>query len=260
MNARKLVAVALVASLAACDDFDTGTVAYREGRFDDAHAAFAAAVAAAGDDAPGELLYDEALAALRAGDLKDADAAAERAATRDPELRPLADFVRGNVAFARCELAAKQAEGLEAEPFAFDVAIVRGRDAARRWQSAAMSRADWPEARRNVERALRKLEDLRDRQAQAAKSPKNKTEGGADRLNGVKPDEKSDAAPPPPPPPPGGGNADDPSEQSDPPQLTELPRDQVMRLFEKLAEKERERLAGRHRAAKSKPPEVERDW
>ena len=76
-------------------------------------------------------------------------------------------FLRGNVAFADCLVAEKQAATAAAEPFAFDVAIALADKAARLWADAAMSREDWPAARRNVERALLKAAELRRRKSQA---------------------------------------------------------------------------------------------
>ena len=69
-------------------------------------------------------MHDLALAALRAKKLGIAAEAAERALhSAPPELRASCEFLRANVAFAQSELAAAQATGPEAEPFAFDVAI-----------------------------------------------------------------------------------------------------------------------------------------
>ena len=72
--------------------FGDGVRAYREGRFREALEKFTEAERNAGDDASAELLYDKALAALRAGELLVAEASAGRAADRGgPELAVLCD-------------------------------------------------------------------------------------------------------------------------------------------------------------------------
>ena len=78
-------------------------------------------------------------------------------------------FLRGNIAFARCAQASRQARTPLAEPFAFDVAIRHAEKARAFWEQAAMGRDDWPAARRNVERALLVLRDLRREKARSAR-------------------------------------------------------------------------------------------
>ena len=239
---RAVVAVALL--LAACDGSAAGTRAYREGRFDEAHRAYAAAADAAGAGASPEILYDRALAALRHGDLADADRSAAEAATRGgPEFAALRDFVRGNVAFARCLTAGLQASAPEAEPFAFDVAIAYGETARAAWQSAAASRADWPEASRNVERALVGLESLRRRKAEAEQKRQRQRER--------KPQPK-----------PAPQERRPVSEEAPlaGPQNTEIPRTQVLGLLDRLAAKEKAKLESRRTQRGVQPPDVEQDW
>src|SRR5262245_64440619 len=90
----------------AAGGFAAGERAYREGRFGDAAAAFAAEIAARGDAAPAELHYDLALAALAAGELAQAgDAVAQAARSDDGELLRRCAFVRGSVAWQRGEAA-----------------------------------------------------------------------------------------------------------------------------------------------------------
>jgi hypothetical protein len=105
----------------------------------------------------GDAAFDRAVAALQEGELRQAEAAAQQLA------EPHGLFLRGNVAFADCLVAEKQAATAAAEPFAFDVAIALAEKAARLWADATMIREDWPEARRNVERALLTAADLRRR-------------------------------------------------------------------------------------------------
>ena len=189
---------------------------------------------------------DHALQSLRDGDLRAAEASAERAAARGgPEYAALRDFLHGNVAFVRCVEAGRQASTPAAEPFAWDVALLYGRKARDFWQRAAVSRADWPAARRNVERALLKLEELERKKADAE-----------DRRRRA-----SDPQPRPRPlPKPRQPDPDPEQGPPDGPQLKELGPEQVLQLLEKLAQKEREKLALRRSQRKAGTAGVEKDW
>jgi tetratricopeptide (TPR) repeat protein len=229
-----------LALLASCGD--AGVEAYREGRFRDAHEAFSEAE---GDDTPAELSFNRALAALRVGDLSDAEEAAERAGARGgPEIAALSLFLRGNAAFARCEMAERQARTAAAEPFAFDVALTYARKAARLWRTAAATRPDWPEARRNVERALLKLEQLKRQKAEAGERKRRKTDPGPGPR-------------PPRPRPPDPTVEEDPTLQA---QTRVLTPDEVARLIERLGEKEREKLALRRTHRERQRTGIEKDW
>jgi hypothetical protein len=264
MNRRTLAALTAAVLLAGCDASSRGRDAYREGRFRDAHQAFAAAADAAGDGASAELLYDRALSALRDGDPRDAEASARKAAERDgAEIAALADFVRGSAAFARCETAALQAGAPEAEPFAYDVAIAAAASARDAWETAAANRADWPEARRNVERALLRIAQLRDKKAEAERRRNQKS---APRPNPKpvpqakpSPDPRDPARPPVPPKPPSDGSAPGEDAKTEA-QLAELTPSQVRQLFERLAAKEKEKLDLRRSRRQATSADVERDW
>ncbi len=195
-------------------------------------AALVLLVCACGDNAG-----ERTVAALRAGDWRGAE-------TRAKELAPpLRDFVRGNVAFAHCLMAERQASSPAAEPFAWDVAISYGRRARDFWKHAAMSRDDWPEARRNVERALLKLDAL----------ARKKKEAERRRQSNPKPKPKPTPRRKP-------LGRDETQEPKDQPQLKELTPEQVLRLLDKLAEKEKEKVALRRSHRKVRMAEVERDW
>jgi len=238
---------ALALLLCACGgDFASGVDAYRAGRYADAHEAFVRAEEAAGDDASDELRLDRALAALRAGELRDAEATMERVGTTRA---PWSDFLRGNIAFARCEQAARQARTPMAEPFAFDVAIRHAGKARAFWERAAMSRDDWPAARRNVERALLMMRDLR--REKAAREEERKKEPNPEQQ--PKPD------PRPPPPPPEDGKTEE-TEATAGVHETELSPEQVRLLLDRLAEKEREKRAVRKARQKERGAAVEHDW
>lgn len=262
MNRRIPAVLVMLVLSAGCDATSPGREAYREGRFRDAHREFAAAADAAGDSASAELLYDRALAALRDGDPRDAESSARKSAERGgPGVVPLADFVRGSAAFARCETAALQASAPEAEPFAWDVAIgaaVTARDA---WESAAASRDDWPAARRNVERALLKISELRAAKAEAERkrNPKSGPRPNPKPLPQPKqsPDAKDPARPPLPPKPSGQGQGDEVTAEA---QLAELSPSQVRQLFDRLAAKEKEKLTLRRARRQTAAADVERDW
>ncbi len=245
-----LIPFLLPALLAACGDAARGRAAFEEGRYADARAAFERAEAAAGDDAPAALAYDRALAALAAGDLADAEAAAGRAAARGgAELRGPVEFLRGCVAFARCEVASRQANTVEAEPFAFDIAIALAEKARAAWEKAAIGREDWPEARRNLERAMLRKAELTDLRGQAEQYRRRQAD----------PRPRPVPAPPPPPepPPPAAGGPEAASIRAN---EVALSPEEVRHLLERLAEKEKEKQALRRTAREAASAGVERDW
>ncbi len=228
------------------DAFTEGLRAYREGRFQDALAAFTEAETAAGAGASSALLYDKALSALRIEDFALAESSAEKAAARGgSEFEALRDFLRGNVAFLRCEQAAAQASGPEAEPFAFEVALALAETARRSWQLAATSRPDWPAARRNVERALVQLADLEKKKEEAQRKAKS--------------NEKKEPDPGPDPAPEDRARPQALERPRLEPQSAELSPEELARLFEKLEAKEKEKLELRRRAREERA-EVEKDW
>lgn len=223
---------------------DGGRTAYEAGRYEEALAAFTREVEAAGDGASAALHHDRALAALAAGEFRIAAASLAAAAARGgPEVAERAGFLLGNVAFESGLLAERQADTPEAEPFAYDVAIAYVEEARDRWAAAAMSRADWPEARRNVERALLELRRLEEKKA--------RKERGEDPRK----------APEPPPLPEPGGPSRTTEEEARPEAiLTELSPDQVTALFDRLAAKEREKIEVRRAERRARSEDVEKDW
>lgn len=221
-----------------------GLAALREGRGEAALTDLQAVASALGDAAPAELHYDVALAALQCGQPAVAEAAAERAVARGGapfELRRT--FVHGCAAFYDGEVAAGEASLPDADPTLFDRAI-HGMEAARdAWIAAATSRDDWPQARRNVERALRKLDEL--------------TRAKAERMRKRAP--TPNAAPPPSEPDPVAKPEDKvPAVVPE----AELTPSQIERLFEILQRDEEEKVALRRarRAARPAASPSERDW
>lgn len=196
-------------------------------------------------DASPELLYNQALAALNAGDLTAAEIAAEKAAARGgPRFHALRDFLLGNAAFARCREAELETMRPLAPEAVFDTAMDRAVTAARFWRKAAASRPDWPEARRNVERALLKIEELKNRKEAARQEQDQKRKGMPDLapvqdegdVERSHDESKIDAV------------------------LDELPGSQVMRLLEKLDEKEKEKRYVRSARQRLEGAKVEKDW
>jgi hypothetical protein len=188
--------------------------------------------------------YAEALRALREGRPRDAAAAAEEAAREDAAaFAPRRDFVRGNVAFAASEAAEAEAEKPDAPPDALEVALAHAEDAVAHWGRAASSRDDWPSARRNLERGLLRLAALRAKQ----------------RSRSAKPPEER---PPPPeatPPTPERRERDKDPATVDL-ETKELRPEDVARLWQVLAQKEREKRAARRAARAADPAAAERDW
>ena len=237
---------ALVLLLVAGGDFAAGVAAYREGRYSEALEAFARAEREAGERPSPELLFDKALAALGAGELDTAeDAAGRAAALGGAEFAALRDFLAGNAAFLRSVDAERETLKPLPPPSAFDVAIAEAETAGRAWQRAALARADWPAARRNVERALLRSEALRQRKAAAEK----------DRQTMPKPRDvlASEAEQPNPPPP-----QPEPEPDREPP--VALSREQLLALFEKVDAKEEQRVALRKELREKQRARVERDW
>ncbi|MHC5062722.1 MAG: hypothetical protein ACYTG5_01965 [Planctomycetota bacterium] len=157
------------------DDFAAGMKAYAEGRYKEALAAFAAAELAAGNEASPELLYNRALCALRMRRMVEAEYSAEKAAARGgPDFAALCNFLRGNAEYLRCQTAEAEALLVEADPTAYDRALGHARSSLEHWTLAASSRSDWPEARRNAERALLKLEQLVAKREEALANQKKK--------------------------------------------------------------------------------------
>jgi hypothetical protein len=223
------------------DEPSRGKGAYEAGRFEEAFADFTRAEREAGEKASAELLYNRSLAALRAGKLREAEIAAEKAAVRGgADFTPLRDFLLGNASFARCKQAEAKATGeTDAAPFALDEALIHAQRAARFWQQAAMSRPDWPEARRNVERALLKQQALKKKKEamqEEKKKIKDKKINPQPEASAKKPDAAPEA------------------------RMDELSPEQIRRLLERLAEKEKQKVASRKERQRLQRAEVEKDW
>jgi hypothetical protein len=240
----KFLAITLL--LVAGDTFADGVAAFEAGRFDAAQSAFAAAARTADRATAGLLHYDEALAALRHGSLDAAEAAARTALTSsDGELRGECELLLGNVAFERARAAEVDAKQPGAPSYTFDRAIALCDAARQSWQRAALTRADWPAARRNVERSLAKLAEL---ELERAKAQQQEQQGG----DGTKPPQPQ----PTPVPQPAPATTKPASVAPE----RELAPDEVERLFEKLDEQERDKRLLRQARRQATASTVEKDW
>lgn len=151
---------------------ERGSEAYRAGHYDEALVAFREAVAAAGDAPTAVELYNLALAAMRVGELREARDAIDRLESQDDaSFVARVQFLRGNLAWEEARFAEAEARLPDADPSSYPRAIARVDEARRAWMRAAVEHGDWPAAGRNVERALRKREELQ--LAQAAASGKD---------------------------------------------------------------------------------------
>ena len=244
-RARPRLGAALALAFLPVGDFEDGVAAYREGRYEEALLAWRQAETTSPSDP--RLLFDQALASLQLGESRAAEISAEKAlAFGGEEFRWLRDFVAGNAAFARSRLAGEKADRPEAEPFLFELAIREVERARDHWIRAAEARGEWPEARRNIERALLELRRLRKAQDEAEEKQKKK-----------EPD------PPPEEPPPEEPPDEDPPPPEEPPPAPEPSRlspRELARLLELLAAREKDKLQLRQDHRRVRSADVERDW
>ena len=183
--------------------------------------------------------------ALRAGELVQAEIAAEKAAARGgPEVEAWRDFLLGNVAFVRCEKEEHAAMGPRGAS-AIDAALRHAERARKLWELAAAGRADWPEARRNVERARFKIEDLRKKkeelEPQRQSQPRHTVEPDPGKRELPAKDQQLAAAP------------------RVRPTIMELPAERVLGLLDKLQVKEEDKRKVRRAEQKTRYA-AEKDW
>jgi hypothetical protein len=270
------------------DSFEEGLRLFRAGQYKESLEAFRKASEESGDDAPAELLFDRALAALATDDLTDAEQAAERAAARDAlGFGRARDFLRGNVAFASCEAAEKaiasppagpavappgSAPGAppEPNPGAYDKPIALAESARDAWIAAASAGEDWPAARRNVERALRKIEELKKKkEEEQKKKDEQDKQKEQDKKSESRPESQPESRPSDPNQQKQDPNKDQkqpqdskdkekkPSQQK-PQEQKELSPEQVQRMLDKLDEKEKQRV--QLQRARAWSVRVPKDW
>lgn len=279
------------------DPFEEGVRLYKAAKYAEALEAFTRAEGEAGIKAPPELYYNQALAALAAGETTRAATAAERAAARDPKrFTRLRDFVLGNAAFARCEALEKDLDasgGLPQGPQgplapmtsvktplpeAFDPAIRLAESARDAWIAAARGAEDWPAARRNAERAIVKIEELQKKKEEARKRKKeqekqdseDKKDQDENREKGTesRPESRPNESPSPESRPEEGAESQpSPQEKPEPkegkgeepkPEPRELSEEQIQRMLDKLDEKEKQRM--QLQRARLRSIRVPKDW
>jgi hypothetical protein len=226
-------------------EFAAAVRAFREQRFADAAAQFGALERAEGNAASPELLYDLAVSALAAGDATAAEIAAEKAAARGgPDWYGRRDFVLGAAAYQRCIVAETRADLPGAGPRPFDRAIAYAEFARDAWIRAAASQDDWPAARRNVERAILKIDALNLRREDAAKEAESKP---------VEIEE-------PPPPEPEEPEKPAPKPPEEPPAEKDLTAEELRKLVDRLAQRESEKTKVRLQRRDELRSRTERDW
>jgi hypothetical protein len=200
---------------------------------------FAAGLAACGDASlAARDSYAAALESLAAGRPAEALRAADRvAASEDADLAAFGDFLAGNASFALSEEAERESSRPGADPTLADRSLAHAEDALSRWRRAILARGDWPEARRNAERALLRLERLRER-AQESRTR---------RIGIPRPGESPEAPTPPEPTTP---RVEEPAADGAPSVETrEIAAEQVARILEVLRKKEQEKRELRRRRA-----------
>lgn len=221
-----------------------------------------ARLATLGDAASPRLRVNHAWALLHTGDDKEAEALL-RDLARLPQddvsedVRALAAFLRGNLAFAKAVASGKEVQKPDADARARSIALRHGEDALAAWQVAAASRRDWPEAQRNVERALRWVRALRERSARRRQQPRaNPTQPNPEERPDGAPE--NDGAKPPPPTP---RNPEDLANER--PTATTprtLTPEEVLGLLDRLRALEDEKRGVRRTTRKTQSASVEKDW
>lgn len=223
--------------------FARGLVAYRAGRFPEAHAAFQLALQSLGDAAPAELRWNGALAALRVLRTSDAEEALQPLLQHaDERWHADAEFGLALAAHQRAERAVLAAQLADAEPLAWTMALRAMQQAIDGFARADRLRGRWPAASRNAERAtqrLAELERLRD-----ARQP---------------PEAKQTPEPEPPPPPP---SPDGQSPEEQPPELPGqgLEAVEVAQLLQRLQKQEQQKRTLRQNQPRPAARPLERDW
>ena len=191
-----------------------------------------------GDPTPRRAAH-KAVAALAAGDADTARAEAEAAESAGGEaFTGFRYFVRGNAAWAASREWEQAARA--GDPEAMKVAQAQAEDALAYWQMAAASRRDWPAARRNVERGLRRLQALRESRTERTPPPEN--ERTPDPEDTTPEDEETPEA------------SEALVERGD------LPADRVGSLLEVLLRRDARKRALRREQRRSRGTSVERDW
>ena len=236
-----LLVCALLPQAAGGDAFAAALADYRAQRYEAALAGFTAVLQAEGEGADAALRCDVALAALRLRRPADAEAAARPLLDHDDAgERAWGEFLLGQAAMQRADVAAAAARLPDAEPMAWQAAVTSAERAFAHWCRAAQRPGGWPQAQRNAERAFHALAELR-KQRDAAR-----------------PDPKKEDAPPPPPPSP--TDAQTFEQQLPDLSVPPLSPQQLAELAQKLARKEKEKRGSRTAAQQTQAGAGGRGW
>lgn len=269
-----IAALVLLGFAPAGGEDERGLALFRQGEYAEAASAFRAAIEAEGPSA--ERSYNLALALWKAGQADEAETAAEQAATlSDGEFNPLRDGLLGNVRYAAARKV--EAEDLRA-------ALGLAEQARAHYLRGAVALDGRPELARNLERALRLIEELKkkieEQEEQQDEDEEGDQEQNEDQQDGEdgKSDEKQEQDQ--------KGDGEQPSEpqQSDEPQPEDqqdqksegeqeeqppapgeqlegrqLTPEEKKRLLDKLDELEEMRIELR-KLQKAARPKVKRDW
>jgi len=229
---------------------DTGVDEYREARFAKALASFTRAEEQAGASADAPLVFSRALAALQAGDLRTAEFSAEKALVRGgADFEDLRLFLFANVAIRRSMRAEAEADLRDADPTAFSRAIAHVEEAREMWKGLVLRTADddWPAARRNLERALRKLDEL-EAKREEAEAKQNKKKEKDQEEQSEEDIEDTEAQP------------EEQEDKATPQAQLDLSSMELAQLFEQLKELELEKRKLRHERQRVRSRNVEKDW
>jgi len=231
-----------------------GVEAFRAGDFPRAYQALTRAEERRGIDADAQLVFDRALAALQAGELRAAEFCADKALVRAGPLQgvrfeDLRVFLFANVAVRRSMRAEAEAELIDADPTAFTRAILHVDEAVELWKTLVVGRdqEEWPAARRNLERALKRRADLEARREEAEARQNRKKEQELQEIPEEEP-EDPEARP------------EEQEEKARPQLLAELSQQELARLFEKLEALEKEKRELRRERQRARSRDVEKDW
>lgn len=222
-------------------------------------------LAAAGAGARPELHVNLGLCALRVGRHERARAAfAAAEAAGGPAYARYGAFLRGQLAFLASRDLEAQAAQPGADPALLEGALMRAEDALAAYRLAARSTPDWPEARRNMERALLRLEALREQRrtgTQGAPQPRLRPQPGppagpAPGTPASPPPGTPPGTPPAPPTPGASAQADEGARVV----TRDLPAGELGQLGALLRRKAAERDAARQGQRARASAGVEKDW
>jgi len=269
MRCARVAALLLFAVVPGGGDDQRGLELLGQGKYAEAAAAFRAAIDAEGPSA--ERSYNLALALWRAGELDEAEAAAEQTATlSDGRLNALRDGLLGNLRYTAAKAA--EAEDLRA-------ALGLAEQARSHYLRGAVAPGARAELARNLERAQRLIEELEEKIKEQEEQQEEQQDGDEDQQDdqqeGEEGDDQGDGANE-----PSSEPQDEPGEQGEDQDQSEAGSDQQQeqqpapgeqsagreltpeekkRLLDKLDELEQMRVELREKQ-KAKRPKVRRDW